>query len=74
MIGQIASTCLCVAGQAFGNFVAMPRFSIRQLNNTPDRKDAVDAATASVTPPALAALNGLRTYLNDQILGQESLV
>ncbi len=62
-----------VAEQAFGNFTAMPRFSIRQLNNTPDRKDAVDAATASVTP-TLAALNGLRTYLNDQILGQESLV
>ncbi|MFH1819518.1 MAG: MoxR family ATPase [Pseudomonadota bacterium] len=74
MIGQIARTWRGVAEQAFGNFMAMPRFSIRQLNNTPDRKDAVDAATASVTPPALAALNGLRTYLNDQILGQEGLV
>ena len=34
----------------------------------------MDAETAAPRTPALAAINGLRAYLNDQILGQEGLV
>ena len=34
----------------------------------------VDAVIAAPRTSALAALNGLRAYLNDQVLGQESLV